>query len=99
AVGEPAARICVAISGDVEVECRGENLGRLGPGHLVGNALVLTGAQSPVDARFVTPGRYIAWSAGALRTFVDKPPGLRVALQRPASRDLAAKLEYALAPH
>jgi CRP-like cAMP-binding protein len=95
--GDPAARICIAISGDVEV-CKGEtNLGRLAPGHLVGTGLVLTGTPSPVDARFVAPGRYIRWSTQTLRTFLDKRPDLREALQRVTSRDLAAKLEHALA--
>jgi CRP-like cAMP-binding protein len=96
-VGEPAQRICIAISGEVEVRCRGASLGRVPPGHLVGTALVLTGGSSPVDARFVTAGRYISWSVQALRAFLDKRPELRVALQGLASRDLAAKLERALA--
>jgi CRP-like cAMP-binding protein len=95
--GEPAAQICIATAGDVGVY-RGEtNVGRLAPGHLVGTALVLTGSPSPVDARFVTPGRYIRWSTQTLRVFLDKRPDLREALQRVTSRDLAAKLESALA--
>ena len=95
--GDPAARICIAISGDVEVYKGETNVGRLAPGHLVGTGLVLTGSPSPVDARFVAPGRYIRWSAQTLRTFLDKRPDLREALQRVTSRDLAAKLERALA--
>jgi hypothetical protein len=95
--GEPAARISIAISGDVEVSKGDTNVGRLAPGHLVGTGLVLTGSPSPVDARFVAPGRYIRWSAQTLRTFLDKRPDLREALQRVTSRDLAAKLERALA--
>lgn len=97
AVGEPAERICIAISGDVEVRHRGASIGRVSPGHLVGTALVLTGGLSPVDARFVTAGRYIGWSVQALRTFLDKRPDLRAALQGLANRDLAAKLEQSLA--
>ncbi len=95
--GDTAARICIAISGDVEVY-RGEtNIGRLAPGRLVGTGLVLTGTPSPVDARFVASGRYIGWSTQTLRVFLDKRPELREALQRVTSRDLAAKLERALA--
>ena len=95
--GEPAASICIAIAGQVDVY-RGEtSVGRLEPGHLVGTALVLTGSPSPVDARFVGPGRYIRWSTQTLRVFLDKRPDLREALQRVTSRDLAAKLERAIA--
>jgi CRP-like cAMP-binding protein len=95
--GAPAAEICIAISGDVEVYKGETNVGRLAPGHLVGTALVLTGTPSPVDARFVSPGRYIRWSTQTLRLFLDKRPELREALQRVTSRDLAAKLERAIA--
>ena len=58
---------------------------------------MLTGSPSPVDARFVGPGRYIRWSTQTLRVFLDKRPDLREALQRVTSRDLAAKLERAIA--
>jgi CRP-like cAMP-binding protein len=97
-IGEPAARVCIAISGDVEVRSGGAKvIGSLRPGHLVGTGLVLTGSPSPVDARFVATGRYIHWSTQTLRVFLDKRPDLRVALQRLTSRDLAAKLERSLA--
>jgi CRP-like cAMP-binding protein len=95
--GDPAARICIAISGDVEVYKGEMSVGRLAPGHLVGTGLVLTGTPSSVDARFVSPGRYIRWSTQTLRLFLDKRPELREALQRVTSRDLAAKLERAIA--
>jgi len=95
--GEPAERVCIAVSGDVEVRSGESSLGRLMPGHLIGTALALTGSPSPVTARFVAAGRYIGWSTQTLRVFLDKRPDLRVALQRVTSRDLAAKLERSLA--
>jgi CRP-like cAMP-binding protein len=97
ATAEPPARVCIAISGDVEVRIGETSVGNLTPGHLVGTALVLTGNPSPVDARFVAAGRYIGWSTQTLRVFLDKRPDLRVALQQVTSRDLAAKLERLLA--
>jgi len=97
AIGEPAERICIAISGEVEVRTPGARVGRLAPGQLVGTALVLTGSPSAVDASFVAPGRYIGWPLQALRVFLDKRPDLRLALLQLASRDLAGKLEQALA--
>ena len=96
-VGEPVERICIAISGDVEVRGADREIGHLTPGHLVGTGLALTGGASPVEARFVAPGRYISWATQTLRVFLEKRPDLREALQRVTSRDLAAKLERALA--
>ena len=96
-IGEPAARICVAISGDVEVRSSGGKIGELRPGQLLGTALVLSGGPSPIEASFIAPARYISWPVNTLRVFLDKRPDLRDALQRLASRDLARKLEQALA--
>jgi hypothetical protein len=97
ALGEPAARVAIAISGNVDVSSRDGKVGTLAPGHLVGTALVLTGTPSPIEARFAERARYISWPVEALRRFVDKRPDLRVALQQLANRDLAAKVEQALA--
>jgi hypothetical protein len=39
----------------------------------------------------------MAWPLASLRTFMDKRPDLRIALQGLVSRDLAGKLERSLA--
>ena len=91
--GEPVSNVCIPISGSVEVRKRGQMLGFLEPGNIVGNALGLTRAPSPVDATFSEPARYISWPLTDLRTFVDKRPDLRVMLQGLVNRDLARKLE------
>jgi CRP-like cAMP-binding protein len=72
-------------------------VGTLEPGHIVGTALALTGAPSPVEATFIEPARYMSWPLPSLRTFMDKRPDLRVALQSLVSRDLAGKLERLMA--
>jgi Popeye protein conserved region len=95
--GETATLVCIPIAGEVEVRRRGEPIGMLAPGQLVGTGLVLTGSPSPVDATFVGPARYFAWPVQSLRSFLDKRPDLRTTLQRLASRDLADKLERAIA--
>jgi len=97
--GEEAAQICIPIEGQVAVLRQREQVGTLGPGQLVGTALVLTGAPSPVDAAFVGRARYMSWPVGSLRTFLDKRPDLRSALQRLANRDLSMKIEHLLAAH
>ena len=94
--GEPVSRLCVAITGRADVRKQGQRIGALEPGHLIGTALALTGAPSPVEATFSEPARYISWPLSSLRTFVDKRPDLRVTLQGLVSRDLASKLERLL---
>jgi CRP/FNR family cyclic AMP-dependent transcriptional regulator len=94
--GEPVSRLCIPIAGSAEVRKQGKSVGRLEPGHIIGTALALTGAPSPVEATFTEPARYMSWPLPSLRTFMDKRPDLRVALQALVSRDLAGKVERLL---
>ena len=91
--GEPVSGICIAITGSAEVRKQSDRIGALGPGHIIGTALALAGAPSPVDIVFTEPARYMRWSVPNLRSFVDKRPDLRVTLQQHVNRDLAGKLE------
>jgi len=91
--GQPVMRLCIAIAGSAEVHKHGKRIGVLEPGQMIGTSLALTGAQSPVDATFAGPARYISWPVESLRTFADKRPDLRVTLQGLVSRDLARKVE------
>jgi CRP-like cAMP-binding protein len=90
---EPVSSICIATQGTLKMSKDGQQLTLLSPGHVIGTALALTGNPSPVSASFVDSGRYIRWSLSNLRTFMDKRPDLRQALQRLVSRDLAQKVE------
>ena len=94
--GEPVTRICIAIAGRAEVRRRGERVGVVEPGHIIGTGLALTGAESPVDVTFAEPARYMSWPLASMRTFMDKRPDLRVTLQGLVGRDLAGKLERLL---
>ena len=94
--GEPVSRLCIPIAGSADVRKQGKPVGRLEPGHIIGTALALTGAPSPVEATFTEPARYMSWPLPSLRTFMDKRPDLRVALQALVSRDLAGKVERLL---
>jgi CRP-like cAMP-binding protein len=96
AEGEPVSRVCLPISGSAEVRKAGKPVGTLEPGHIIGTALALTGAPSPVEAVFTGPARYMSWPLASLRAFMDKRPELRTALQSLVSRDLAGKLERLL---
>jgi Popeye protein conserved region len=94
--GEPVSSLCIPITGSADVRRRGERIGALRPGHLIGTALALTGEPSPVEVTFTEPARYMRWSLPSLRRFMDKRPDLRVTLQGLVNRDLAAKLEALL---
>jgi CRP-like cAMP-binding protein len=91
--GEPVPSVCIAITGSAEVRKQGEPIGTLRPGHIIGNALALTGDPSPVEMTFTEPARYMSWSLPSLRRFIEKRPDLRVTLQSLVNRDLAHKLE------
>jgi hypothetical protein len=91
--GEPVARLCIPISGKIELVRNGRRLGELPPGQVIGLALAVTGETPTFDAVFLEPGRYMSWPLSSLRTFLDRRPELRVALQRLASHDLATKVE------
>jgi hypothetical protein len=94
--GEPVSGVCIAITGSAEVRKHGDRLGALGPGHIIGTALALSGAPSPVEIVFAEPARYMRWSLPDLRAFIDKRPELRVTLQQHVNRDLVGKLEKML---
>jgi CRP-like cAMP-binding protein len=94
--GEPVSSVCIAITGSAEVRKQGERIGTLRAGHIIGNALALTGDPSPVEMTFTEPARYMSWSLPNLRRFMEKRPDLRVTLQSLVSRDLARKLETVL---
>jgi hypothetical protein len=90
--GELVSHLCISITGSVEVSKRGERIGALSPGHIIGTALAVTGDPSPVDITFIEPARYMRWPLPSLRRFMDKRPDLRFALQGLVNRDLAGKL-------
>jgi Popeye protein conserved region len=94
--GEPVSSLCIPITGSADVRRRGERIGAVRPGNIVGTALALTGEPSPVEVTFTEPTRYMRWPLTSLRRFMDKRPDLRVTLQGLVNRDLAGKLERLL---
>jgi CRP-like cAMP-binding protein len=91
--GQPASAVSIAVSGSVEVRREGREIMNLGPGHVVGTALALTGEPSPVSASFEKGARYLSWPLGNIRAFLDRKPELRITLQSLVNRELATKLE------
>ena len=91
--GQPVSHLCIPITGRAAVDTHGGRIGEVGPGHIIGTALALTGEPSPIDVTFTQPARYMRWSLPSLRRFMDKRPDLRSALQSLVNRDLAGKVE------
>src|SRR3989449_5984429 len=94
--GEPVSSLCIPIRGSADVRRRGERIGAVRPGNIVGTALALTGEPSPVEVTFAEPARYMRWALPSPRRVMDKRPDLRVTLQGLVNRDPARKLERLL---
>ena len=94
--GEATDALCIAISGDLEVRKGPILIGRLQPGETIGLALALTEEPSSVDAAFLTAGRYVKWPIADLRSFLEKTPDIRAALQRHVNTALAKRVRDAV---
>ena len=99
AEGEIVSRLCIAISGSVQVRSAGRDLGVIEPGRLIGTALALTGDPSPLEGTFTRTARYMVWPLDALRRFLDRRPDLRATLQGLVNRDLARKVGELASAH
>ncbi len=95
--GETPQEVGVAISGRVALRQGSETIGELLPGQMIGVTMALTGAPSPADAAFATPGRYMRWNLPALRAFLDARPEMRTAVRALIQQDLARKLHEKVA--
>jgi CRP-like cAMP-binding protein len=94
--GQAVSHLCIPITGSAEVRKRGEPIGTMRPGQIIGTALALTGDPSPVEVTFTGPARYMRWALPSLRRLMDRRPDLRVTLQGLVNRDLVSKLETLL---
>ena len=95
--GKPLESIALIVRGKVQVTQKGRLLGELGPGEIVGSALLLSGACAGVDAVATDVTRTIRWNAATLERYLDANPETRNLFQRHLARDLAGKLERHLA--
>jgi hypothetical protein len=94
--GKPTDAISIAISGVLEVRKGPTVIGRLHPGQTIGLALAVTEEPSPVDAVFVTVGRFVTWPTANLRGFLDRKTDIRAALQRHVNAELAKRMQDAV---
>ena len=90
--GKPIESISLVVRGKVHLSQEGRLLGELGPGAIVGSALLLSGARSEVDAVTAEAARTIRWDAATLDRYLDANPETRSLFQRHLARDLAGKV-------
>jgi hypothetical protein len=95
--GKPLESIALIVRGKVRVTQEGRLLGELGPGEIVGSALLLSGARAEVDVVTTEATRTIRWSVATLERYLDANPETRNLFQQHLARDLAVKLERHLA--
>jgi hypothetical protein len=91
--GKPLESIALIVRGKVHVTHEGRLLSELGPGAIVGSALLLSGARAEIDAVTTDVTRTIRWNAETLERYLDANPETRNLFQRHLARDLAGKLE------
>jgi hypothetical protein len=91
--GQPSESIALIVSGRVRVTHEARLLAELGPGEIVGSALLLSGARAEIDAVTAEATRTLRWNAGTLEKYLDANPETRNLFQRHLARDLAGKVE------
>jgi hypothetical protein len=94
--GEPTSAIYIATAGDVEVRKGDTVIGQFKPGQAIGLALAVTQEPSPIDAEFLTAGRYVEWPITNLRRFIERKPDIRAALQEHVNAALARRVRDAV---
>jgi len=90
--GEHVKEILALISGKIVARARGQTIGTLGPGDLVGTASVIMNNVQECDFVVETPCRYIAWPIAEVQQFLEKDPDLRAQIRTIVNEDLATKM-------
>lgn len=91
--GKCPEEILLIFRGRVQAK-RNENvIGELGPGNLVGSALLVRELPAEIDALVTEPVRAVSWKAEVVDRYLAANPETRVVLQRYLAHDLAGKIE------
>ncbi len=87
----PVDRLWYVYEGGLRIDKAGR-VSRLDTAMFVGELAFLTGASASASVSVEAGARYLEWDARALRSLIDKSPGLRVALQAQFNADLVRKV-------
>jgi hypothetical protein len=91
--GEPAAQLYYLASGACDVHSRGKLVGRVVPGHLVGEATVLGESAAIATVTLTQPARFWCAQGRALNAYLAANPDARHALEHGFTVSLREKLE------
>jgi CRP-like cAMP-binding protein len=91
--GEPAAQLYFIATGAADVHSRGNLVGRVVPGQLVGEATVLGESAAIATVRLTQPSRFWCAQGHALNAFLAANPDARHALEHGFTISLREKLE------
>ena len=90
--GDEVTEIPIILSGSIAASVEGERAGTIGPGQLVGAAVMLTRDRAWLDAVVEEPCRYLAIPIATATLALEKKPETRAAINNIVSRDLAEKV-------
>jgi CRP-like cAMP-binding protein len=90
--GKPAEAVSLIVRGKVRMSRNNQVMGDLSAGHIVGSALILTGAPAEVDAVVTESILAIRWEIATLQRYLNGNPEIRAMMQQHLARDLAGKL-------
>jgi CRP-like cAMP-binding protein len=96
--GKLAGAISLIVRGKVQVSKDGRVLSTLGPGEIVGSALLLSGDVADVDAVAMGPVRIVRWPTTTLDRYLNANPDTRIVMQKHLARDLAGKVRQMATP-
>lgn len=86
--------VALVVRGKVRVIRGGSDLGLLGPGDLVGSALLLSGVPADFDAVVDEPVRAVRWRIDALEKYLNAHPEMRIVMQRHLALELSRKVGH-----
>ncbi|MFC6285434.1 Crp/Fnr family transcriptional regulator [Nocardioides sp. GCM10027113] len=86
----PADKAYILLSGEVSVRRDGQEVARLGPGEVIGEAGVMQGKLRNASIVSLTRLEMLHFTSDALRLLCDEVPAFRKALDRAAEERLGA---------
>lgn len=96
--GQAVTRLVYVVSGGIEVKKKGDRF-PLPAGIFIGEVAFLTGRVASATSWVAKGAEVIEWKVADLRRYSARKPRFKLALEAMISKDLAAKVTYAVAPH
>lgn len=87
----PADKAYIVLSGEVSVRHRGEEIARLGPGEIIGEAAIMNRSLRTASIVAATPLELLHFTADALARLMEEIPSFKKALEDTAATRAAAR--------